>query len=339
MGNMKLSIVIPTYNQGCFIGDCLSSIQNQTFRDFQVIIQDSNSSDETEEVCSKVVEADSRFLYFREKDEGQSDAINRGLARSTGEMWTWICSDDLYADSRALEKLVEHFQKMRKLDEKVIGVFGDAQYVTESGQIMGPYYNLTQDLTRDHFQLNWPLSQPSSLLLRQAVSEVGGVDKSLNLGMDLDLFLKILEGNRTFVYVSQMTVNIRVQPNSKSVKFRKKTAENALMIVRKHFGDFGNLQGSAYFAEYKISRRLELKTAIGAMVPFSNTLLQAVGSMRNQANLVMHPGYKKRKLKDLVLFSVWTSGCAVQKFFFTLTSRPAVRLMECMIRAKAHFIK
>src|SRR4051794_10116781 len=95
---MKASIVIPTFNQGPFINECLLSILNQSYQNFEVIIQDSMSTDQTEEICQRFASKDARFLYFREKDTGQSDAINRGLARSTGEIWTWICSDDYYTD-------------------------------------------------------------------------------------------------------------------------------------------------------------------------------------------------------------------------------------------------
>jgi glycosyltransferase involved in cell wall biosynthesis len=67
---MQLSIVIPTYNQGQFIADCIESIVNQSFKDLEVIIQDSMSSDETERICKEYAKRDSRIQYFREKDSG-----------------------------------------------------------------------------------------------------------------------------------------------------------------------------------------------------------------------------------------------------------------------------
>src|SRR4051812_44387931 len=120
---MKLSIVVPTLNQGCFIEECLLSIQKQTYRDFEVIIQDSLSTDETESVCKKFIDQDPRFSYFRERDSGQSDAINRGMNRSTGQLWTWLCSDDYFAEMSALEVLVKRIQDEPKDSKKVVGVF------------------------------------------------------------------------------------------------------------------------------------------------------------------------------------------------------------------------
>ena len=97
-----LSIVVPTFNQGQYIADCLNSICNQSYENIEVIIQDSLSDDETESICTAAAIADSRVKYFREKDSGQSDAINRGLRRSSGAAWTWICSDDFYLNDHCL---------------------------------------------------------------------------------------------------------------------------------------------------------------------------------------------------------------------------------------------
>src|SRR5208337_241637 len=104
---MKVSIVVPTLNQGKYLTECLESIYTQTYRDMEVIIQDSLSNDGTEAVRNKYTQMDPRFRYCREEDSGQSDAINRGLAKSSGELCTWICSDDRYNNSLAVARLVD----------------------------------------------------------------------------------------------------------------------------------------------------------------------------------------------------------------------------------------
>ncbi len=248
---MQLSIVIPTYNQGQFIADCIESIINQSYKDLEIIIQDSNSSDETERICKEYAARDKRINYFREKDSGQSDAINRGLKRSKGIFWTWICSDDRYSNHSCLEKLIQSIQE--KKSPQFVGVFGKASFISESGNFIGDYYSLSRDLTYADFKMTWPLSQPSSILLRKRVEEVGGVVESLHLGMDLDLFIKMLSENYKFLYVDYSVADVRIQDNSKSIKYRKATALNALSIIKKYYGSIGKLNQSDYFREFTLT--------------------------------------------------------------------------------------
>ena len=258
---MKLSIVVPTFNQGPYIRDCLESIQRQTFADWEVVIQDGLSTDDTQSICEAVAAADSRVRYFREQDFGQSDAINRGLERTQGHLWTWICSDDRYSAPRALDDLIVAFDAARALDTKCVGVFGDAQFIYQDGKIAYPYGNQRREIRRLDFKILWPFSQPALLILRRRVLAAGGVDTGLYLGMDLDLFFKYLADDEKFLYCPTMVADIRLQPSSKSVKFRVATAENALALVKKHTGGYGNPHDSAFvieLAQARVERALAL---------------------------------------------------------------------------------
>lgn len=243
---MKVSIVVPTLNQGKYITECLESIYTQTYRDIEVIIQDSLSNDDTEAVCNQYTQMDPRFRYCREKDSGQSDAINRGLAKSSGELWTWICSDDKYNNSLAVAKLVDAFDGARVSGTEAVGAFGRACFMNEDGKITKPFPQMTTDVKREDLQTDWPLSQPSSILLRQRVLDVGGVVSALHLGMDLDLFIRMLEGGRRFVYLDHPVADVRLHPGSKTVKLHVATAVTAMYIVQEHFGSIGNPSKSSY---------------------------------------------------------------------------------------------
>ncbi len=257
-----LSIVIPTYNQGAFVERCLSSIQRQTLQNFEVIIQDSQSSDETSEICRRFADCDSRFQYYLEKDQGQSDAINRGLLRSKGKYWTWLCSDDSYDSCDALKLLVEVLDESRAADPRVAGAFGIAQRIDEDDQELGRYWQFTRNLNQSDFLNNWPLAQPSCIILKKLVEDVGGVNDELFLGMDLDLFLKILKNNRTFVFVDAPVVQVRFQRESKSVVYRAQTAQQALGVVLAHFNHTGSFYKSAYMTEYSNSQLVAFSARI-----------------------------------------------------------------------------
>jgi glycosyltransferase involved in cell wall biosynthesis len=240
----KVSIVVPTYNQGAFIESCLQSIRRQSYGNLEIIIQDSLSTDETEAICQKISNTDPRFLYCREKDAGQSDAINRGLKRSTGYYWTWICSDDLYSTEDAIADLVTGLENKSRSDRSCVGAFGNARYVLENGTA-GPHYEQrNDDVSQRDLKYDWPLSQPASLLLKEEVEKLGGVRTDLDFGMDLDLFIRMLRDGRKLHYVAKEVAAVRLQADAKSVKFRKTTAETALQIIENHFGDIGDPSAS-----------------------------------------------------------------------------------------------
>jgi glycosyltransferase involved in cell wall biosynthesis len=267
-----VSVVIPTYNQGNYIDACLNSIINQKYKNIEIIIQDSFSSDNTAKVCLDKTEIDYRIQYFCEKDKGQSDAINRGLRKSRGKYWTWLCSDDMLADPNAISILISALENNWNSDE-FVGAFGLAAYIDNAGKKIGPYFQLKKNVSFNDFYSQWPLSQPSCILKRDNVLEVGGVNEELNLGMDLDLFLKLLRNNKSLLFVDVDVALVRIQAESKSVKYKKQTALTALKILGQHASRKQVLSHSDYYKELVYHALSIIPSNVYPFVPARNRLL------------------------------------------------------------------
>jgi len=240
----EVSIIVPTFRQGAYIGECLDTLLAQTYTNFEVIIQDAYSPDQTKQECQRRQEKDPRIHFFQEKDGGQSDAINRGIAKARGKYWTWICSDDYWHNPKALELMLKELSQDR--DEKYAGVFGRAQYVSEEGSFLSNYACVERDVDRDLFLDNWPLCQPASLLRLSLTRAIGGVNAKLNLGMDLDLFVRLLERGRKMLFVPVDIASVRVQPMSKSVLQQRQTGLTAIHVLKKNFPDYSISLNSKY---------------------------------------------------------------------------------------------
>lgn len=258
----KISIVVPTFNQGRYIRQCLESLASQTEKDFEVLIQDSCSNDDTEAICLEFASRDERFKYFREKDSGQSDALNRGLRRSHGIFWTWICSDDFYANAQALEKLTASLPLVFDANVSWAGSFGAAELVSESGSYLDEYITLKRPARHQDFKTLWPFSQPASMLYRNLVIAAGSINAELHFGMDLDLFIRLTATGLKFKYIPEKIASVRVQPDSKSVRDRMDTAKCALGIVRFYYGGVGFPPFSRYSVELGWSRLETLKGSV-----------------------------------------------------------------------------
>ena len=112
MSNKKISLIIPCYNQSAFLVECLESVAQQTFTDWECILINDGSTDNTEEICKKWVEKDERFHYFKKENGGVSSARNFGIEKSTGIYILPLDGDDKIAENYlklASEKLENGF--------------------------------------------------------------------------------------------------------------------------------------------------------------------------------------------------------------------------------------
>jgi len=177
-----VSIVTPSYNQGHFVEETIRSVLLQGYPNLEYIIIDGGSTDQSVEIIQRY---EPWLAYWAsEADEGQSDAINKGFDRSTGEILAWLNCDDIYlpgAVQAAVESLVER--------PRVALVYGGADYLSESGMV-------SRGRARG-FELDRPcetiIPQPAAFFRKSALEAVGGLDVNLHYRMDLDLWIRIAQ--------------------------------------------------------------------------------------------------------------------------------------------------
>ncbi len=121
---MRFSIVTPSLNQGRYVAECLASVASQDV-DTEHWVIDGGSTDET----LSVLKARSGTKWISEADRGQSDAINKGLKRSTGDILTYLCADD-FLESGVLQRVAAIFASQPGIDF----VYGDGYFLeSDSG--------------------------------------------------------------------------------------------------------------------------------------------------------------------------------------------------------------
>jgi glycosyltransferase involved in cell wall biosynthesis len=182
----KISIVTPSYNQGQFIEETIRSVLLQGYPNLEYVIMDGGSTDETVEILEKYDPWIDHWVS--EPDEGQSDAVNKGLGQASGEVFAWLNSDDYYAPG-ALRTMAAAFASA---DGDVGAVVGTGHKVNSDGEIV--YTPEGSALTHEAF-MNWldggSFMQPACFLRREAWEECGPLREDLEYAMDVDLFLKL----------------------------------------------------------------------------------------------------------------------------------------------------
>ena len=179
----KLSIVVPSFNQGRFLGETLQSIIDQHYPNLELIVVDGGSTDNTLAVI-KQYEAH-LYWWVSEPDSGQTEAINKGFMRSTGDVMAWINSDDLVT-SGALHQVADYFVK----HPEVQVVYGDRILINEEGFEIGRWI-LPRHSNR---VLKWADFVPQETLYwrREAWNLIGArLDETFRFAMDWDFLLRL----------------------------------------------------------------------------------------------------------------------------------------------------
>lgn len=221
------SFIIPNYNFGQYLRTCIESCLAQQV-DGEIIVMDGGSTDHSVDVLKSFGEA---IQWVSEKDNGQSDAINKGIARANGDFICWINSDDYYAEGRPLAKIAELIQAHPDADV----VCGNALYVDKTGEpyreIKGPNPLSWQRLAVNPFV---GVLQPGLLFRRQVFLELGGLDESLGFAMDLDLWLRMLSRNPQIVYFPETIACARIHADAKTRSQISTTIREIRSVLRRH---------------------------------------------------------------------------------------------------------
>jgi glycosyltransferase involved in cell wall biosynthesis len=224
--SLKISIVIPTLNQGNTIEDTILSIINQNYPYYEIIIMDGGSNDATLDVINRYRPYLAHVTSA--PDKGQSQAINRGFQRATGDIFAWLNSDDFYLPG-ALSKVANAFS-----DPSVEFLVGAGDVISMEHDFLRfiPERILNREALIDWKNDRWIMQQ--SCFWRSALwTKVGGVDESLTLLMDYDLWFKFSTSCIPATLDQKLGV-MRYYPEVKTVKFRRKTNQELAYIYAKY---------------------------------------------------------------------------------------------------------
>ena len=179
----RISIVTPSYNQAPFLEDTLRSVVSQDYPRTEHIVVDGGSTDGSVEIIRRY--APHLRSWVSERDRGQSHAINKGLAQATGDVLTWLNSDDTYLPG-ALDEVGRFFARHPDVDL----VYGDYVYTDAGGRPMRRRH-VFDTISYESLLYHDYLGQPAVFFRRSLFDKVGPLDESLHYCMDWDLFLRM----------------------------------------------------------------------------------------------------------------------------------------------------
>jgi glycosyltransferase involved in cell wall biosynthesis len=235
---MLVSIVTPSYNQSRFIEDTIQSVLSQDYPQIEYLVVDGASTDGTVDIIRKY---EARLAWWvSERDQGQTDAINKGFARATGQILAWLNSDDTYepeAVSAAVRYLQEH--------PDVGMVYGDCNYINKDGELIGQFKSRQTSYRRIRRGYNH-IPQQTMFFRAELWKDVGPLDPSFHYAMDYDLWTR-LAARSEIKYVPQTWANFRLHTSGKTIMADDRFWPEMLRIHYRDGGSFFSVLVARYY--------------------------------------------------------------------------------------------
>ncbi len=228
----KISVVTPSFNQAQFLEETINSVLSQNYPNLEYIVVDGKSTDGSHDIIKKY---QNRLTWMACSDKNQTDAINIGFRKATGDILAYLNSDDLYLPN-TLEVVAKTFTENRGL----MWVTGDCIIVNQDGveinTLIRHYKNFLSKLNNcEVLAVANYISQPSTFVSKKIYETIGPLDEDLEYNMDFDYWLRCYRVQKPEILANALS-KFRVHNNSKGFsKIKTQLSEGTGVIKRLSF--------------------------------------------------------------------------------------------------------
>jgi GT2 family glycosyltransferase len=226
---MRISVISPSFNQAQFLPDNLRTVSGQRGVELEHIIVDPGSTDGS----TGLARAATHATLIAEPDRGQSHGITKGFERCTGDVMTWLNSDDFYPTPDTLKKVADAFAANPEADI----VYGGVNFVDEQGKFLRKGF-VNRDapglLTSFHQQVG--IVQPGVFWRRRVFDELGGPSEEYNYCMDYELWVRMADAGFKWHYIDEVLAHHRWWDGMKTSSGRRASLIEHFRVGARYFG-------------------------------------------------------------------------------------------------------
>lgn len=207
------SIIIPAYNAKKYIEETVQSVLNQSYTNWELLIIDDGSTDNTIEIIEALAKTDSRINYITKKNSGVSDSRNKGLSIAKGEFISFLDADDIWNKENLKEKI--NFIVENNIDV----AYSDCEKIDANSNSLKNILTGSESPELSDILLlkgNY-ITAPSGIVLKKSVlDKIGGFDTNLSNNADQELWIRILSNNFKIKLIKKTLWKYRVHDNNMS---------------------------------------------------------------------------------------------------------------------------
>lgn len=199
---MKITIVTATYNSEKFIKSNIESINNQTFQNYEHLIIDNMSKDNTLKISKQY---GTKLRIISEKDSGIYDAFNKGIQKSRGDIISILSSDDFFTDKNVLKEVINIFE-----NNDVDIVYGDLLYVARSDKTKIIRFWKSNSFIPNSFKTGWSPPHPTFFVKKKIYKKFGFYKLNYGNASDIELMYRFLQKKKlNSYYLNKILVTMR----------------------------------------------------------------------------------------------------------------------------------
>ena len=230
---MRISVITPSFNQASYLPRMLASINKQDLLPCEHLIFDAGSSDGSRNILEEYSREMKYAILRVAKDRGPADAINNGLASSSGDVLTWLNTDDGYLAADTLKIVASFFEKNSEIDV----VYGRGYFVNSYGRRIKPFWvqNSADDL-KNTLICSVGIAQPTVFFRRRAYEQIGTLDLSFPYAFDYDYWIRMTRKGLKFAFINENIAYATLHDEGITASCRIEQLDQSMKIVRKHFG-------------------------------------------------------------------------------------------------------
>ena len=226
----RFDVVIPSLNQGAFVGAAVRSVIDQRDVRIELVVVDGCSSDDSLAAVESAISdpGTAHVDVISEPDRGQSHAINKGARLGSAEIVSWLNADDRLLPG-ALARVAHAFERV---SADVVAVYGDVRFIDAAGRDVGEAREGSFSRSDLLFGPNY-IPQPATFIRRAAWEAVGGLREDLDYAMDFDLWLSLSEIGR-FAHLSELLAEFRLHGGSKTGRAYDRMRREGMAVRAAH---------------------------------------------------------------------------------------------------------
>lgn len=229
-----MSVIVPTYNHARYLPEAINSVLQQSFQDYEVIVVDDGSTDNTRDVVAEFT--DKRIHYIYQKNKGLAGARNTGLREARGEFVAFLDADDLYLPCK-LEVQVRFLTE----NPDYGFVAGGWNYIDHDGKIIGgynPWPHPPDELSIESWLYGCRVNPVAVFVCRSWVEKVGGFDESLRQVEDWDMWSRLAYAGCKMGWVDGVVCSYRYSPGQMTKNAAVQT-QSGVQMLDKFFSQKG----------------------------------------------------------------------------------------------------
>jgi glycosyltransferase involved in cell wall biosynthesis len=262
---------LPTFNRREYLEISINSVLNQTFKDFELIIVNDGSTDETAEFLNQLQKLDNRIRCIHQTNQGLIKSLNNGISVAIGDYIARIDDDDFWSDSKKLEKQIDFLEK--NPDYILIGSSGMIIFEADKKTIFWEK-PITDKNIRKQMLFKCPFIHSSVIFRKEIVKRIGGYREECKLVEDWDLWMRLGKIGKMYNFPEVFVTNV-VHGDNVSVQKNVQQIKNGIKIIKTHHKNYPNYFHALVYNYIKL---------LSFSLPLSTKILRKIKFNKNKKN-------------------------------------------------------